>query len=192
MQAWAGGAEQMDVSLFSDLVAHGTALVVMQRLEAKHHLVSQKVGRGRRSLPGAISAELRRRLNADIHTESFRQLLPDLLPRLGELTPQEVVWNTKGELKEWVYGYARARLFEDMSAFESVIAANLKRLRATRGADPLPGTIDKMAHARWALEPGTHLAVPCRDGSHVVVEVVCTAPGPGFGDGGSTSQPTRA
>ncbi len=54
------------------LVGYSTSLVVMQRLESRHHLVNIYMSRGRSQLPSAVIAGLRRRMNNDLTHPSFR------------------------------------------------------------------------------------------------------------------------
>ena len=70
--AMTGPNDAMDESLFAELLSYGLALVCMQRLEGRHHLVSLKMGASRASSASTVSAALRRRLNQDVLQPSFR------------------------------------------------------------------------------------------------------------------------
>jgi hypothetical protein len=75
----------MHPSLYSELASYAVGLVVMQRLESRHHLVSQRMARGRGTLPATLSAALRRAQNSDHLKPEFRAELSDLLKNIGEL-----------------------------------------------------------------------------------------------------------
>ena len=54
------------------LIGYSTSLVVMQRLEAKHHSVNLSVSRGRAQSPAAVISGLRRATNRDLCHPTFR------------------------------------------------------------------------------------------------------------------------
>jgi hypothetical protein len=59
-------------------IGYGSSLLVMQRLEGRHHLINLSMSRGRAQKPSAIIAGLRRVRNKDLITSTFRGLLSDL------------------------------------------------------------------------------------------------------------------
>ncbi len=69
-----------------ELISYGLSLLVLKRLEARHHLVSQRASRGRAASVAAISAELRRVQNRDIFEPLFEDNIDDFLSSIGELT----------------------------------------------------------------------------------------------------------
>lgn len=78
------------------MLGFSTGLNVMQRLEARHHLVNLALARGRAlSVPGVISG-LRRRFNQDLQQQSFREELPKLLNDFDQLVLQP--WDSQRQL----------------------------------------------------------------------------------------------
>ena len=73
MIAWIQGRD-LSVDLQELLVGYSTALVVMQRLESRHHLVNISMSRGRAQTPASVIAGLRRRMNQDLTHPTFRHL----------------------------------------------------------------------------------------------------------------------
>lgn len=93
------------------LLGYCTSLTVMQRLEARHHLVNLSLSRGRAlSVPGVISS-LRRRANEDLTNPSFRASLQDLLNNVDQLVPEQ--WDSQKQLLEIVYGHGLDQLHPD-------------------------------------------------------------------------------
>lgn len=74
MIAWIQGRD-LSVDLQELLVGYSTALVVMQRLESRHHLVNISMSRGRAQTPASVIAGLRRRMNQDLTHPTFRHLV---------------------------------------------------------------------------------------------------------------------
>jgi hypothetical protein len=62
--------------------------------------------------PPGVAAELRRRQNPDLREAGFRSMLPSLLERFEELTPQP--WQSFNELLRIVYGYDFPSLHGDV------------------------------------------------------------------------------
>ena len=105
---WAKHGQPLPRKLVNILWGYVTSLTVMQRLEARHHLVSMAVSRGRAlSVPGVVSG-LRRRFNGDVHQASFRSDFPQLLNSFDQLLPQQ--WSSKKQLLEMVYGFGLDQL----------------------------------------------------------------------------------
>lgn len=100
--SWIAGGD-LSPDFLTILLEYGSALCVMQRLEQKHHLVNLKLGRGRASTPAAVISGLRRSRNSDLFLPEFRDALPALMDRFGELVPER--WCSHKELVEKVYGY---------------------------------------------------------------------------------------
>ena len=103
IRTWISGSD-LSANVVKTLLEYGSALCVMQRLEQKRHLVNLKLGRGRASTPAAVISGLRRSRNSDLSLAEFRQALPNLMDRFGELVPE--TWRSRKELIEKVYGYA--------------------------------------------------------------------------------------
>lgn len=111
MIKWARNGVALPDSLKHLLLAYSTSLTVMQRLEARHHLVNQSLSRGRAlSVPG-VMAELRRRFNGDLSQPSYREQLPQLLNQFDQLVPQH--WDSHKQLLEIVYGFGLDQLHPD-------------------------------------------------------------------------------
>ena len=85
VEAFASGGALQN-KLQRELISYGLSLLVLKRLEARHHLVSQRASRGRAASVAAISAELRRVQNRDIFEPLFENNIDDLLSSIGELT----------------------------------------------------------------------------------------------------------
>jgi hypothetical protein len=118
--AWAKHNKPLPTHLVHLLLGYSTSLTVMQRLEARHHLVNLAVSRGRAlSVPGVISG-LRRRFNGDLNQPSFKRELPELLNRFDELVPQ--AWESKKQLLELVYGHGLDQLHPDTTWGDQQIA----------------------------------------------------------------------
>ena len=66
-------------------------------------------------------ANLRRSLNKDLEQLAFREQLPMLLEKFASLLPSEMVWNSRKELLEQVYGYGLDQLHPDTSFKEAEI-----------------------------------------------------------------------
>ena len=133
--AWANHVKPLPDHLTHLLLGYSTALTVMQRLEARHHLVNLAVSRGRAlSVAGVISG-LRRRFNPDIRQPSFREELPQLLNEFHRLVPQQ--WESKRQLLDIVYGCGLdqlhpSTLFEDQQ---------LARIADQVGQKPAPSKL---------------------------------------------------
>ncbi len=74
IKKWSKGQE-LKRELQDLFMGYSTCLVVMQRLEAKHHLINTSVSRGRAQTPAAVISGLRRMLNKDLTDSSFRRLI---------------------------------------------------------------------------------------------------------------------
>lgn len=119
IQKWIRG-KRLHEDLVYLLLGYSTALVVMQRLEGRHHLVNIAVARGRAQKPSAVAANLRRRMNRDLTHPDFKKLLPELLNSFETLIPQK--WSSKGELLRIIYGYGLDELHPDLQFEEQQMA----------------------------------------------------------------------
>jgi hypothetical protein len=116
--SWYHGMD-MSPDLRSILMGYCTALIVMQRLEGRHHLVNMRVTRGRALLPAGLFADLRRARHSDLHLVEFREALPSLMQRMTELVPDS--WQSQRELLRRVYGFGLDELHPDVSAEQALI-----------------------------------------------------------------------
>ena len=106
--AWARDGKPLEDRLRHLVLGFSTGLNVMQRLEARHHLVNLALARGRAlSVPGVISG-LRRRFNQDLQQQSFREELPQLLNDFDQLVLQP--WDSQRQLLEIIYGHGLDQL----------------------------------------------------------------------------------
>ena len=111
MFSWAQNGKPLAEHLRHLLLGYCTSLTVMQRLEARHHLVNLSLSRERAlSVPGVISS-LRRRANGDLTNPSFRASLQDLLNNVDQLVPEQ--WDSQNQLLEIVYGHGLDQLHPD-------------------------------------------------------------------------------
>ena len=115
------------------LLGYATCLCVMQRLEARHHLVNLALSHGRASSPAATMSNLRRRMNGDVQHPEFQQLLPQLLDRFSKLVPES--WDSRKQLLEIVYGYGLSQLHPD-TTFEEQRMARHAALTDSLGSAP--------------------------------------------------------
>ena len=105
------GAPMAD-ALFQLLLAYGLALVSMQRLEGRHHLVNLRMSASRASAAATVSAALRRRQNGDAHHPTFRAEFEDHLQSLDLLVPE--AWDSAAELHRLVSGHHLSIMFQDL------------------------------------------------------------------------------
>lgn len=115
---------RMSKNLKCRLLGYSTALIVMQRLEAKRHYLNMVVGRGRAVQPPALVAEMRRRANKDCQCALFRKELPTYLDSFSELAP--FAWHSWADLLQLVYGYGLSQMHPDISTAED----KLKRFQS--------------------------------------------------------------
>ena len=156
LTAWASDrSDTMDQGLFKELLYYGLSLVAMQRLEAKHHLVHQKAGLARAGTSAYHSANLRRRLNGDVHQVSFREHFTRFLGKFSELVPEP--WTSKCELARLVAGHHLSIMFNDTSFEDALVAAAAPSSR-TR----VENALIFQEHVKANLKPGHHYAVPTR------------------------------
>lgn len=113
----------MALDLRKELLSYATSLLVLQGLEGRHHLVSLRVCRGRATSVPAVSAELRRIQNRDVHDTRFRETLPNLLDSLGELTT--LPYNSRTELVENITGQVYRGLHQEF--YCPIVSKNIFR-----------------------------------------------------------------
>ena len=118
VQDWLEGQKSMGPKLKQMLIGYGTALIVMQRLEGRHHLVQINVSKGRALSPGGVFADLRRARHKDLRMPEFRQQLPALMAGVSDLVPH---WTSRRDMLRQIYGYGLEQLHEDVTAEEAII-----------------------------------------------------------------------
>ena len=174
LQHWASSDEPMQSSLLKELLSYGLSLVVMQRLESRHHLVNLRMVPSRASGATAVSAFLRRKLNPDIHQENFRLNFERYLHEFDQLVPEE--WGSMSELHKLVSGHNLNVMFQDTSKEDAMIAA----VAAPRGANTTE-MLAFQAHVKAVLKDGGYYALPTDirpDGStqYLLVQFVSSKP----------------
>ena len=144
--------EVMDDQLFSQLLSYGLALTVMQRLESRHHLVSQKVVVGRANSALAVSAYLRRKQNCDWKHESFKTNFARYLTELHRLVPEP--WHSMAELHRLVSGHWLELMFRDTAREDQLI-------KQQTTARPSSGQVlEYQEHLKACLKEGFFYALP--------------------------------
>ena len=63
----------MSLILKRELLCYARSLLVLKRLESRHHLIQQTVSRGRAASVAAVSADLRRKQNGDLRRPEFQK-----------------------------------------------------------------------------------------------------------------------
>ena len=143
-----------------ELLSYSSSLVVMQRLESRHHLVNMAVGRGRAQLPCATVANLRKVINRDLGDPKFRELLPTLLDNVTSLLPSEVTWNSRKELLERIYGYGLDQLHPDATFEEAEIEKHTQAMVESKGQkQPILGTLEN-DHLKTVFKRNMIYAIP--------------------------------
>lgn len=174
---WASSeATTMDTQLFQELLAYGAALLVMQRLEAKHHLVNQKMTVSRNSTPQTLSANLRRRLNKDCEQKEFRDNFPRYMTEFNLLV--DTPWKSRYELSRIISGYSLSIMFADLSAEQQTL---IKTGAAKEAMTSSKDFLDKLAHVKSVMAEGGYYAVPTScapDGStrYTIMQLVSYQP----------------
>ena len=116
---WCDG-KSLSPRLTQLFIGYGSSLVVMQRLEGRHHLLQQNISRGRALLPGGTMADLRRARHSDLHLPEFRRQLQSLMMNIGELGPDSD-WTCRRDLLKRVYGYSLEKLHEDVTTETAIL-----------------------------------------------------------------------
>lgn len=170
---WSTGTEIMCKNLFHELLSYSMALVVMQRLESRHHLVNQQMCPSRASSAAYVSANLRRKLNGDCFQASYRQHFEAYLQRFDELV--EEPWNTKCELHKLVSGHTLQLMFADTSVENAIIAA-----QSVKPAARAHMALRYQEHLQMALIEGEYYAFPANihngDTTYLLCQVVNVKP----------------
>lgn len=143
----------MQNDLFKELLSYSLALCVMQRLEARHHLVSQKMNPARANSAATVSATLRRRLNPDCCQASFQSKFGEYLQRFDELVAEK--WSSMRELHNLISGHHLELMFQDTSFEEQLIEANSEVRRISQST-----RVEYQNHLAAALTEGSYYAVP--------------------------------
>lgn len=150
----------MDNQLFSQLLSYGLALTAMQRLESRHHLVSQKVVVGRANSALAVSAYLRRKQNCDWKHESFKTNFGRYLTELHRLVPES--WNSMAELHRLVSGHCLELMFRDTTREDQLIKQQAP-VRPSSGQ-----VLEYQEHMKTCLKEGSIYALPANAPSESV------------------------
>ena len=158
---FAGGGS-LGVRLRRELLSYGLSLLVLKRLESRHHLVSQKAGFGRAASVPAISAEIRRMQNRDLVRPEFEQHVGSLIDSLGELT--DLPFSSRSELIDIVTGQLFRGLHENLELQANYFKRFRDRLRflTDRGSQTQrdPDHDLKMEHVCKVLVPHKYYALP--------------------------------
>ena len=169
----------MGIHLRRELLSYGTSLLVLQGLESRHHLVALKVGRGRAASVPAVSAEIRRMQNRDLHNPRFQSMLPDLLVGISSLT--SLPYENQTQLINNIMGQVYRGLHADLSSQADYFARFRKHLQfaqSTAAARVRPRDYDMMmAHLKESLQHAGFYAIPHSQGHHLVFQLLSTNPG---------------
>ena len=144
--------QDMDNSLFKEVLSYSLSLLVMQRLESRHHLVGLKMNPSRGNSAATVSAALRRRLNPDCREESFRSNFSSFLQQFHLLVPEE--WTSMRELHNLISGHHIELMFKDTTWEDQLIEAETVRRPSTAAY------LDLYNHLAAALTEGSFYAVP--------------------------------
>lgn len=125
----------MSSNLRSILFGYCSSLLVMQRLEGRHHLVNIRVTKGRALLPAGLMADLRRKQHPDLRMVEFRNMFPELLRNLSELVPDSS-WQSRRELLKRVYGFGLEDLHPDVSAEQALMDKTTAASKSQSDATP--------------------------------------------------------
>ena len=158
MREWSSSDSPiMNAELYQELLGYGTALLCMQRLEAKHHLVAQRMSTARGSTPATISANLRRALNSDVHSDDFRENFPRYMFEFKKLV--DLPWQSRAELARLISGYHLHTMFANVSAEQALIAQVTHERNAGAQAN-VQCLRDQVAHMKTMLAEGDFYAMP--------------------------------
>eukprot|EP00439_Symbiodinium_sp_Y106_P038759 s4665_g4.t1 len=165
LRAWAcvGNEDDMDTRLFRELFAYGVSLVVMQRLEGRHHLVNLRMSTSRASTATTVSAALRRRQNKDVHHQSFRDELEDFLQDFQSLIPEP--WNSMAELQRLISGQHLDIMFQDVSREELLISAASAGSKSAADVQGHGELVLFQAHIKSVMKEGSCYAMPISSGA---------------------------
>ncbi|CAE7311851.1 unnamed protein product [Symbiodinium sp. CCMP2456] len=125
LKRWAYSQDKfMDLPLFRSLLAYASSLNVMQRLEAKHHLVQVRMCSARALGVAHLSANIRRALNGDLERPEFERNLDRYLSSFSSIVQEE--WGSFKELQSFTTGHNLQIMFADRSPEMQMIAAASK------------------------------------------------------------------
>ena len=167
LREWgAGRVQHMNILLFKEVLSYATALVAMQRLESRHHLVGMKMAVSRANSAAATSAMLRRHLNDDIKQETFQAHFEEYLQQFSRLVPEE--WNSMSELHRLVSGHHLQVMFADTAREDAMIQAAAIAPRPTSA-----GVLELLNHIKAVLSEGGYYAFPCAASTEVTRYELC-------------------
>lgn len=142
----------MDPGLLMELFGYAATLTCMQRLEAKHHLVNQRLSIARNSTPSTLSSNLRRALNSDVQSPNFRENFERYLLEFHKLV--DTPWHSRRELARLVSGYHMEIMFRDLSEEQSLISAQVV------GNNTGKHVMEWLNHLKSVLCVGEYYGVP--------------------------------
>lgn len=177
LRSWALTPDRnMDPKLLEELVGYSASLLCMQRLEAKHHLVHQRMSIARNSTPSTLSANLRRALNTDVHSATFKAEFSKYLMEFHLLVDEP--WQSRSELARLISGYHLELMFQDLSKESALIASRTVAVSSSKE------TLERAYHLKTVLEEGSFYAIAdpdqiSPDGStpYLLVQLVTFSPG---------------
>ena len=179
LRRWATETDctHMPSDLFTELIGYSTSLLVMQRLEARHHLVCQRMAIARASTPMTLSANLRRGLNSDSRESVFRERLESYMMQFHLLLPEHTCAG-RLELSRLVSGYHFDIMFADRAAEQAIIQADATPTRNSSEHN------ERLAHLKSVLKEGSFYAIqqspstPATDTdqSFIILQVVSINP----------------
>ena len=152
----------MGIHLSRELLSYGTALLRLQGLEIRHHLMSLKVGCGKAASVPSVSAEIRGMQNRDLRDSVFQSMLPDLIVGIGSMTT--LPWSNRDQFIQNITKQVYRGLHDDPSqqaAYFARFRKHLQRVQSREAAkQPRPVDYDLMvSHVRQALQ-GTDAFLP--------------------------------
>ena len=174
LRAWGlGNVTVMGEKLFHELLRYSLSLIVMQRLESRHHLVGMKISAGRANAAATASAMLRRRLNDDSKQEAFAESFEDYLQQFERLVPES--WNSMKELHRLISGHHLEVMFRDVT-FEDQLIASAVKPRPTSGT-----VLEYLSHLKAVLHEGDYYAFPTAvnelgETTYALVQIVTFSP----------------
>ena len=172
----------MGISLRRELLSYGTALLVLQGLESRHHLVALKVGRGRAASVPAVSAEIRRMQNKDLVDPRFQSMLPELMTGISSLT--SLPYGNQTQLINKIMGQVYRGLRADLSQQAEYFARSRRHLQhaqSNAAARIRPRDYDmQVSHLKETLQNTGFYAMPTsadENSEYLVVQLLSMNPG---------------
>ena len=123
----------MGIHLRRELLSYGTALLMLQGLESRHHLMSLKVGRGKAASVPSVSAEIRGMQNRDLRDSVFQSMLPDLIVGIGSMTT--LPWSNRDQLIQNITKQVYRGLHDDPSQQAAYFARFRKHLQRVQSRE---------------------------------------------------------